>query len=61
MAKKVFTITGKQSRFFEVEICAETEEEALDIYDDMSTGDMREVGELMWELEEVEEGECDDD
>jgi len=60
-SKKVFKIVGSQTRYFEVEICAESEEEALSKYDNMGSDDMREVGELEWNLEDVEEkGGCDD-
>lgn len=55
--------TGKQSRYFTVEICAENEKEARKAYENMGTDDMDEVGELEWEDvdDEVVCHECDSD
>lgn len=54
--------TGKQSRYFTVDVCARTEEEARLKYAEMGTDDMNEIGEIEWndiECEVIDEGDCE--
>jgi len=59
---KKYRVYYKQTETFVVEVCANSEDEAIKIADECTASDMKEVGELEFEFDDIEEeGACEDE
>lgn len=56
-----FKFVAYQTTYYEAVIEADSEKEARELFEDMSVGDMDEVGEIVFGLEDIEEIEDEED